>query len=283
MTFSTFEESLQSGRPIELYEITVGQTIYRFTSSEKPINDGVNDFFPAPISRDEPKVNNDQPGSQVTLRMATNFSLTQELCRLWVARAPSTGDTRVRIWRHHTNNTDFQLFWIGYLVSTNYEAKGTVTNFVCKSLDNLFTLQGPRKTWGTLCNHQVFGPECRLNENNFAEVGVISAIAADGVTITIPSVPAATVTYVGGELRKTGTPVTSLIVFVSGNDYTIQYPNPDFAVGDSVQLVEGCNHTLTHCALFPNVAETSGTNVENFGGTPYTPPINLFTKGGDAL
>jgi hypothetical protein len=286
MTFETQEESLEGGRPVELFEFTIGLTVFRFTSTESVINDGVNDFQPVPITRSQPKVNQDEPGSSVVIQMPTNENNTRDFARAWVQRAPTTGDTRVRIFRHHTNDTGFQLFWIGYLVAVNYENNGFLTNVQCKSLDNMFTLQGPRRNWGPLCQHQLYDSGCTLNEVTYTVSGAITAIAADGVTITVPGLAAAVVTRLGGELRIPGTLSTALIVAVSGDDYTIQYPDPDFEVGITVELVEGCDHStdnMTGCAAFPNGAEPSGTNVENFGGTPYTPPINLFTKGGDAL
>jgi len=288
MPFSTQEESLESGRPIEIFEFTVGQTIYRFTSTETVINDGVNNFQPIPITRTEPKVNQDEPGSSVIIQMPTNEVNAQQFARAWVSRAPVTGDTRVRIWRHHTNDgsSQFQLFWIGYLVAVTYEDNGFLLSIQCRSLDNLFTLQGPRRNWGPLCQNQLYDRFCTLSEIAYTVTGAITAVAADGVTLTVPGLSAPTVTRVGGEIRIPGTLSTALIIAVSGDDYTIQYPDPNFEVGKTVQLVEGCDHSTsntTGCAAFPNGGETSGTNIENFGGTPYTPPVNLFTKGGDAL
>ena len=247
------------------------------------VNDGFFDYTPIAINRTQPKVNQDEPGSSVVVSMATNYPEAQTFTRAWVARAPSTGDTRVTIQRVHQGDGEFQPFWIGYLVSAAYEQNGELLSIQCKSLDNLFTLEGPRKNWGTLCNHQLYGPECRLNELNFVQNGTVTALAADGVTYTLSGIGAPTVRHLGGELRKPGTLAQGMIVAVSGSDFTIQYPVPDIGVGDTIQVVEGCDHTLTDCAAFPNGSESSGTNVENFGGTPYTPPLNLFTKGVDAI
>ena len=285
MTFADQEESLQEGRPVELYEFTVGNETFRYTNSERSENFGGFDWQPVALTRDQVALSPDEPGSSVQVMMANEDPNSVIFTQAWVAQAPNTGDTRVRIYRHHQDDVDeqFQLFWIGYLVSPSYEEDGSVFAINCKSLDNLFTMQGPRKNWGTLCNHQLYGSECTLSIIPFTYAGVITAIASDGVTITVSGIPAATVTFVGGELIKPGTLAAGLIVQVSGNDFTVQYPIPNLEVGDSVQIIEGCNHTLTQCALFPNASEASGTNVENFGASPYTPPVNIFTKGGDAL
>jgi len=286
VSFDAEEKSVQDARAIELYEFTVGFTVFRFTNSEREESFDGNTWTPTPIERDQIRVSSDEPGSSVQILMSVDHPSAINFTKAWVARAATTGDTRVRIYRHHQDDVaaDFQLFWIGFLVSPAYEDDGAVLSISCKSLDNLFTLQGPRKNWGSLCNHQLYGTECALSESAFTHGPfTIGSVAADGVTYTVTGLDAATVTYIGGELRKAGTFAQGLIVAISGSDITVQYPIPDIVVGDIVQVVEGCDHTLTQCALFPNVAEASGTNVENFGASPFTPPVNLFTKGGDAL
>jgi len=283
MTFETREESLEDGQPIELFEFDVGAEVFRFTSAEDDIQALGFLFTGVPMGRTQPKVNQDEPGSSVIVTLATDHPDVQLFARSWVSQAPNVGDVRVKVWRHHKLDTDFQLFWIGYMVSANYENNGSTTSMNCKSLDNAFTLQGPRKNWGTLCNHQLYGTECRLSQLDFSQNGTIDALAADGVTYTLSGISAPTVRHEGGMIEKTGTLVSAMVILVSGSDYTIQYPNSGLVVGDPITLMEGCEHNLTDCQAFPNLAEVSLTNVENYGGSPYTPPINLFVKGGDAL
>lgn len=286
MTFAALEESVQGSRNVELYEIVVGNTTFRFTNSDQSVLFSAQTFVPTPTSREQHKVDQDQPGSELVLKFPTNHPAVSALTRQWVAKAPETGETRVRAWKGHRGDVDeeFQLFWIGYLVSSNYSNKGLITEFKCKSLDNLFTLQGPRKTWGTQCNHEHYDPECTLDPADFTQICTVTAIAADGVTYTVSGVSAPVVRFNSGEFRKQGTLSSRLIVSFTGpGTFVLQFPVPEIEVGDVVEVVEGCEHNLTDCAAFPNAAEASGTNAENYGGTPFTPPLNIFTKGGDAL
>jgi len=286
MTFESQEESIQSARPVELYEVVVGNTTFRFTNSERAISFSGQTFQPVPADRTQPTVNQDEPGAEVELRLPTNHPTTQALTLLFVPRAPEAGDTRVRMWKTHQGDPDseFQLFYVGFVVSANYDNGGLVTEFKCQSLGALFTLQGPRKTWGTQCNHELYDSECRLEAADFTSVGTVSAVAADGVTYTVSGVPSPTVRFNAGEFRKQGTLATRLIVgYTAPDTFVLQYPAPEIQVGDTVEVIEGCEHNLTDCQAFPNAAEASGTNVENYGASPFTPPLNLFTKGGDAL
>lgn len=274
--FADTEISVQDARPIELFDISVGFEVFYFTNTDRDeVVFNLNTYLPAVLERSQPRVDQDQPGSEVHLVFATNDPVVQALTTRWVTAAPEVESTSVVIRKHHIGDTDFQPFWFGKIASVDYAEKGTETIILCRSLSDLFTLQGPRKTWGTQCNHQHYDSECTLTRGPFTVTTTVSSISSDGLTFTLASVPAPQVRYNSGEFRKATTADSRLIVTRSGNDITVQYPIPSIEVGDTVEVIEGCAHDLTDCAAYNNDI--------NFGGSPYTPPVNPFTKGLDAI
>jgi len=269
MTFNSRETSAQNARPIELYHIVVSGTDYYFTNSELDQVYLTKEYLPASITRTQPRVSQDEPGSEVELTFATNEPVAQALTRAWVTSAPETRTSTVTIYKHHVDDTDFQTFWVGSIVSVSYREQGHITVFLCRSLDNLFTLQGPRRNWGTLCTHQHYDRFCTLNNVTYTQSGIVTAIDSTGVVYTIPGISAPTVRWAAGELAKPLTALSRMIIAQSGDDFTLQYPIPEIAVGDTVEVIEGCLHDVADCKGFSNLL--------NFGGIPYTPDINPFT------
>jgi len=278
MTYATAETSIQSGRPIELYSFTVGLNTARFTNAHVLQNHLTFDFLPAVISRNQFKVDSDQPGSAVEISLDLDDTACAAFAELWIASAPEMNRASVTLYRKQLDDGNYITYWVGFIVSARYEQQGNVVKLLCKSLDNMFTLQGPRKNWGTSCNHKLFGTECGLNTLLFKVSGTVSAVDSTGLLYTIPGLAAPLIRRTGGMLEKAGGYERRMIVAVAGSVYTVRYPIPEIKVGDPVIVYEGCNHDLTDCAAHPNAANTSGTNVENFGGTPYTPTKNPFTN-----
>jgi len=277
MTFNASEISTQDGNPIELYEIEVGTTVYYFTNRGNVDGfqfDG-NDYLPIVIGRDQHRVDDDQPGSQLNLILPTNHPVTQDLTQSWVAATPEIDSTQVTIRKVHVDEGSVQPFWFGFISSVDYRKKGQETRIACNALSDKFTLQGPRFNWGTLCNNQHYDTLCTLARGAFTQVATVSSISVDGLTYTLDSLAAPTVRYNSGEFKKVGLADSRLIVARSGNDITVQYVIPSIVVGDSVEVIEGCEHNLTDCAAY--------SNEDNFGASPYTPPVNPVTKGLDAL
>lgn len=270
MAFDPLETSAQSSRPTELYSINVAGTDYFWVNSENPVTFGINDYTPAPIRRTQPRVSQDEPGSEVQLEIPTNHPITQELARAWVTASPETQTSRVTIYKRHVGDSEFQTFWVGSIVSVLYRDNGHTTRFLCRSLDNLFTLQGPRRNWGTLCTHQLYDRFCTLTRASFTVAGTVTALDSTGTVYTIPGISAPTTRWNTGVLQKPFTFQSRMIIAQSGDDFTVQYPIPEIGVGDAIEVVEGCQHDVTDCNSFSNIL--------NFGGIPYTPDVNPFTS-----
>lgn len=272
MTFEAREESIQDSRPSELYDISIANTNFFFTNSEVSRVIGPRSYVPVVISRSQPRVSQDEPGSEVELTLATNEPAVQALTRAWVTASPESLSSRVLIQKNHFADSAYQPFWIGSIVAASYRNEGHETVFLCRSLDNLFTLQGPRRNWGTLCTHQHYDSFCTLNSLLFVKTGVVSAIDATGTIYTVPGIAAPTVRWQSGEFRKPFTFSSRMIINQTGNDFTLQYPIPEIGVGDTIEVIEGCLHDVDDCKSFSNLL--------NYGGIPYTPDINPFTSDG---
>lgn len=271
MTYQTADVSIQDGNPIELYNFRGDDANFYFTNASETYTFGVTDYVPVKVARTQPRVNQDEPGSQVQLKMELSDINASVFLDQWIASAPEVTKWKLTIYRVHVDDTGSIVFWIGNVVSVRYENQGIDVIILCQSLNNLFTLQGPRKNWGTTCNHRLFGTDCTLVRGTFTTTTTVQSIDSTGLIYTLSAIPAPTVRWEGGFIIKPGTGLESrMIVERSGNDITLQYPIVEIGVGDTVQISQGCDHSITDCVSYSNVV--------NFGGTPYTPNNNPFTK-----
>ncbi len=277
MTFEAHETSKQDGRPIDLYTFTLEATdIVRLTNSLEDVTIGFDTWLSTEVNRDQPRVNDDEPGSELEVLFGVDDPAANEFVSLWIAGAPEVDRIRVLVERFHIDPGGGSTpWWLGFITSVRYEEEGNVASILCKSLDNRFSLIGPRKNWGTICNHKHYGGECTLDSALFTQVATVTAIAPDGITYTIPGVSAPNVRWDGGTIILKDKLPKRLIASQSGDDFVLRYPITQIEIGDEVQLVEGCAHDLTDCVAYANFL--------NFGGTAYTPTRNPFTNRIDFL
>ena len=66
-----------------------------------------------------------------------------------------------------------------------------------------------------------------------------------------------------------------LIVDQSGDTLTVQFAFFESPAGKNMSVFAGCDHQLTTC-------QQKFSNLPNFGGHPYLPDRNIFTKGLDS-
>ena len=278
MAFSDHELSVQLGRPVFLYKFEFSVTeIFYLTNSQVEIGSAPEVYLPCEVGHSQPRVNEDEPGSEITISFGLDDENANTFANNWISAAPEVDRIKVTITRFHSDvGGGSALFWIGFLTSVGYEEQGNVASVLCKSLDQRFTLTGPRKNWGTLCNHKLYGTECTLDNASFTQEGTVSAIDASGIVYTVPGISAPTVRWDGGTIQLKSNPlIKRLIVSQTGDDFTLRYPIPELTVGSLVEVVEGCLHDVTDCQSF--------SNLPNFGGTPFTPTRNPFTNRVDFL
>ena len=73
MTYATIETSAQSGRPVELYDFSIGSAHYRYTSSDGDVSYGGNTYAAVPIARSAVEATNE------TARLALNITCDRSL------------------------------------------------------------------------------------------------------------------------------------------------------------------------------------------------------------
>ena len=84
MTYSIQENSLESGTPVELYEITLGSDIYRLTSAQDKILSMGNEYIPLEIERGSVIVGPEERDDMIELRLRHLIRLLRNILKLYL-------------------------------------------------------------------------------------------------------------------------------------------------------------------------------------------------------
>lgn len=265
-----------------LYQFQFGSTVFRFTDQEDPVTHQGQAFTPVPISHTPPEQSGDQTGSNIEISMAFNDEFTAPFVLNFVQIAPA-GLTDVTVFKGDTNNSpSVTVLWTGSLNAVTFGERDVV--LLCKPIASVFTREGPRASYGTLCNNEFTDNICLVNPDDFTEFAIqVTGLALDGVTFTLGGLTVSQSpnyvdgTFTGGKMRESANSLnTRLIVDHVGDVITVQYPFLNLGLGSVVDVVQGCDHAISTC-------DTKFDNVVNFFGFFKTPRQNPFDVGLDRI
>jgi uncharacterized phage protein (TIGR02218 family) len=265
MTYTAKELSVQDGQPVEVFEFVGTFKTYRYTSADRPLTFFGEVYTPLAIKRDEANIG-DQ--SQDGIEMVIELPQTSEVVTDYVFNI-SPIDLVVTIFRCHVGldyTTEPIVFWVGNVTGWNIEediAKVRVPSLLESTMQGNF----PNFFYQQSCNHTLFDARCGVNKA--ANTFVTTVVSVDGFLVTVND-PGVVVDFLkGGVMSIQGVNESRLIMNNDGRTITVFYPFSRIAVGDTVELTTGCDHTKATC-------KAKFDNVRRFGGFPYIPTDNPF-------
>lgn len=271
-TFDVLESSVESSRPIELYEFQVGSTVYRYSSSEDRITIGALVYEPESIARTRIEMSGDQDTRTLNIFVPS----ANVFAARYVSTVPGEKAT-VRCLRYQRDESPAfattVLLFDGVVQSVRFPNDGHSAEIAVRSIESALNRNIPRFSYTGMCNHFLYDSGCGANPSNFDFIGTVSAVSGNVITVT--GAGAAGFDYSAGYARPVGENDFRLVLSASGDDITLLLPFASNVLGSSVQLFAGCDHLVEgDCALvFDRVAE--------FGGFPFVPNRNPFDTGLD--
>jgi len=269
-SFDTLESSVQDSRPIELYQITQGSTVYRYASCASDTTVGSVTYSALAIARSRVEQGSDAENRTITITVPGNEPFAQQ----YIDVVPGERAT-VRIYRYQRDESpafDTQvLLFDGIVQSVRFQRDGHSAEINVRSAEAAMNRNIPRFTYMGMCNHFLYDESCGVSPGSFNHIGEVSAVS--GNTITVTGADASGFDFVGGYCRPPATEDYRLVLAQSGDDLTLLLPFFESPVGSNVQLFAGCDHLVDgDCA-------STFDNVINFGGFPFVPNRNPFQTG----
>lgn len=268
--FDTYESSVDSSRPVELYQFIRGASTWLYTSGSSEVDISGDVYTPISISRNNISQGADQDKRTLVVSMPTVTSLAQDY--ITVPPGVKTTLNVFRLQRDEVPAFDTQiLLFKGTVKSVRYPGNGTRAEFAVRSIESALDGTIPRWTFMGMCNHILYGAGCGVSDASFNHIGNVSS--ASGSVITLDGASASGLDFVGGYVRPTSIDDFRLVLAQSGDDLTLLLPLNVDPTGMNVQAFAGCDHVLTgDCALVYD-------NVARFGGFHFVPSRNIFRNG----
>jgi len=265
-SFDFLESSAEASRPLEIYTITQGSQIYRYTSDSFEVTVGSYTWEAEGIERGEVKFGPEARNETLTL----TFPATNRFAAAYAMSAsPERAEviiTRLQRDESPTFNTQVVMYR-GLIASAVFSQDGATVQIICRTREASASRACPNYSYMGMCNHILYGTGCGVNPAAYNHIGVVTAVS--GNTITVDGASGQPDGYwTGGYVKPTAASDFRLVIAHSGNVLTLLLPF-DSVLGLDVQVFAGCDHTLNDCA-------NKFDNVQNYGGFAWVPNRNPF-------
>lgn len=263
MTYANFENSRESGTPIELYEFTQGLQRWNYISGADLIVFLGQTYSPMPVQRDRVKQNGDifKNGMKLT------FPRDDVFASQFLGFSPET-PTTVTIRRGHFGDPDseFIVYWKGRVLSAT--ASGNQIDLGCESVFTSLKRPGLRAKFEYTCRRTLYRKGCNVNSEAFRHDGLV--IGMDGTLgISVAGAGLQPDGYYTGGMLTAPDGSSRFITKHVGDTVTISRPINSLTGSQLVSIYPGCDHLRETCLNKFN-------NLPNFGGFPFIPGRNPF-------
>lgn len=269
MTFAARETSRALGSPIEIYLFRFGPELgayCAYTNHDSAITFGGTVFTPIPIDRGSISSSGSTDKSSIEITMSRSAVLIDR----YKIRPPSSV-TSVVIWRGHVGETEFVRVWSGRVLSVARRKAGEAV-LTCEPRAVSGKRPGLRRRFGPGCPHVLYGDKCQASKS--AATVTSTVVSVSGGLLTVASDWETTERkpkYVNGMVEwVTGEGFAERRGIMAVNTGSGQITLDGYATGlveaMSVDIVLGCDHQMTGCALH--------ANSKNYGGQPWIPLEN---------
>lgn len=268
MTYDAHESSVESGDPVEVYEVVAGSLSFFYTSAEDVVTIGAQDYTPAPgLERSNDREGADQRESDFTFQLPT----VDPLAQLFVGQVPGFR-VRVTVKRFHRSDTptpEVAQVFDGYVHGVAFEENCKLAVFTSRDLLASLGKLIPRRTYQSACNHVLYhATTCRVNDADpafRASLISVSSLVANDLTVVGLSPTYSDGWFDGGYVEVVGGFDYRLVLSHVGNVLTLH--TPFSTTPSTVNVFAGCAHDIATCKL-------KFDNVVNYGGFAFVPTRN---------
>jgi uncharacterized phage protein (TIGR02218 family) len=280
-TYLDAEQGEQSSEPREYCRIAYGNTQHLITFGNRDLFVAGAIYTAVASERGELGVTAAGNGKELTLTLPVNHAFVQR----YLQQGTPPRFITFTMWCQQSNGSIEQQF-VGEITSMSVDDENGRASFRIPSRAGESLLRVVSNvTIGRTCPHVLYDTMCQIPRSLGSTYFSTTVIAVDGRTVRVDLGVSTSNPYrldwaVNGELYHptSGERMTVIVqADVSPGTSTItkltmQAPIVGLAVGDTVEIYAGCDHTLDTCV-------NKYANRQNFGGFPQLPKANPFIPG----
>jgi hypothetical protein len=252
---------------IELYAFEGASVGFFLTPHEFDVNINSILYKHCPIERSPLSLGAEAAKSALELTIPPDHDLVR-----YLLQAAITGETtavHLRLALRSSSGDNWTVSgtrWMGRVLGV--EVGDDAASIRCESAQVSLKRIGLRRLYSRTCSHVLYSAACGASP--ISASANVSSVSGRTVTLS-GGVPASVSGGLAGGWLQTPAGTRYMIVSESGSSVELLYP-ADIAVGTSVVLTVGCDHSTATCASRFN-------NLDNYGGFPFIPSKNPFSTG----
>lgn len=261
MTFAARETSIYLGVPVELYQFTTGDNIWRFTGADElKTNSGVL-YTPEAIMHTEPSQGTELKSGMLTVTVPLGNAVANQ----FLPYMPNT-PMFLTIFRTHDGDPDAQTvtYWQGKVSKADFK---DICELTCEPEQALLKRTVPNARYQPQCNNVLYSTRCGVNKLSFRVLGTLTSVS--GAVIQAAAFATQPDGFFNGGYIELNNE-RRMILNHAGNTLTLIAPQTDLAVGSQVFAYAGCNHQ------FNGDCVQKFNNGPNFFGFEWIPSNNPF-------
>ena len=268
MSYNTVDQSVEGGKPIEMFLFQSTGTQFAYTTSPVPVTHNSILYTPATIDRPEPSLTAMYENKAFEITIPATDPLVNPR---YVRTIPSSRET-LTIYRKHLSDPEAIILFSGEIKSVRFE--NHLAKISCHSVSELMDHAIPYRSFSSLCSHILYDRGCKINQFDFKTALTVQAVGPDYIDVTGTGLSALGATYfrsgmvVHGSLERRMI-LDQIVLGVDQARFRILLALPGVVAGSLVDGYAGCDHTPTTCVAKFN-------NMTNFGGFPWVPGRNPF-------
>lgn len=267
MSFDSAESSLDSGRPVKLYQFTRGVLRWSYNSSDRDIihNNEVYRSLTGGITDDGVRQGASDNVRNTRITAPADIEVAQ-----FYRGIPTSDKIDIVIFDRHVGESDYRVCFVGEIQSVGWPAVDRC-QIVCNPDTVSMAQQGLRLAWERPCPHALYERGCFVDRNLFRVEGVVTYM--DGAVIG----SAAFASMPNGWFRA-GYVEWSPISGVFERRAIEHHLSTALAIFGGTSGIElnmvvaayaGCDQLITTC-------HSKFSNKDNFGGIPHLPGRSPF-------
>lgn len=266
MAFNDQEVSNELGEPIYLYEFSLLDKYWRYTSASDTIS--VLGVVWTPIAMKDSGIK--QTGETNTDALVITVPNSNPIVGMFRGTPPGS-QVILKIRHMHQGYDDPAICYVGQVTSINQGENPTVAEVTCVTLSSTFERNGLRLAWSRGCPHSLYDGQCGVDKSKFVVEARIASVGSG--TVTAPIYASKPDGYFAGGYIEWIDPVYGTerrgIESHTGDTITIFGTVDGLAGGYILKTYPGCPRTVTSC-------DTIFNNLANYGGVPSLPDRNPF-------
>lgn len=268
MSFDTYDSSVSLGRPVRLYEFSMGPIKWTYTSSDTDITAlGLAYASTAGLSDDGIRQTGDTSADMLSITCPRVLAIVN----LFIG-VPTSNPVTLTVRDLHRDDVDAEakIVWVGTVKSGKLVGADRA---VLKAQPLIADLErtGLRLSWGRSCPHALYDKMCTVAPALFQDVGIIASM--DGASISSGVLGSHGEGYFSGgfiaweidlgvlERRGIDQQVGSTVTLLGGSS--------GLTLGQEFFAYPGCQRTVADCTSKFN-------NFPNYGGIPRLPGTSPF-------